>query len=431
VTRYTADGDRDGGFGNGGTTTAWGRVTADPPGGGLNGPAQVAYAVAVGPGGKVVAAGQVPANNGDFAVARWNSDGTVDTSFGTKKSGNVSTDIGKRTSDKAMAVAVQADEKIVACGASSGKTALVRYTAAGALDTSFGNGGKVVGGTASGWMKCIRILPSGLILVACNKSSGGSVAAFNSSGGLVFNRPILGFVSDVQPLADGKILVGGNDDPNNEFGPYAQVARLNADGSLDTSFGASGIADLDLLVTHYTALAVQPDGKIVYANQGATARLHPDGDYDPTFGVGGIAPSPGADSGSGSQGVAIAADGGIVRQAQGGPGNTSEIFLWKHLPDDSLLLTVPDPVGEGDELALGLAPIHPLNGTILDVEFFVDIDGDGALDDEIDLGPGVLNGGVWETSGTVDWPADLYTYFAVVGYAAGYTVVATQGLVVP
>ncbi|MGH7424787.1 MAG: delta-60 repeat domain-containing protein, partial [Candidatus Methylomirabilales bacterium] len=104
-----------------------------------------AFAVAVASDGKIVAAGR--ANNGsdfDFALARYNPDGTLDTSFDTD--GKVATDLDGRE-DEAFAVAIQPDGKIVAAGKTdSGPDtdfALARYNPDGTLDTSFDTDGKV------------------------------------------------------------------------------------------------------------------------------------------------------------------------------------------------------------------------------------------------------------------------------------------------
>ena len=126
-----APGDLDPTFGSGG------KVTTDV--GGSDG----AQAVAIQGDGKVVAAGLgnfAGPGTGDFALARYNPDGSLDTSFGS--GGKVTTDFGGF--DAASAVAIQPDGKIIAAGRSgSGDFALARYNPDGSLDSSFGSGGKV------------------------------------------------------------------------------------------------------------------------------------------------------------------------------------------------------------------------------------------------------------------------------------------------
>lgn len=133
-----AGGDLDPSFGDDGT------VITDF---GVN---DVANGVASQPDGKTVAAGytQDPANGSDFAVARFNPDGSLDSGFGN--GGKVRTDFGG-SDDRGSAVAVQADGKIVVAGWALvpdvtfyTDVALARYNADGSLDSSFGNGGKVL-----------------------------------------------------------------------------------------------------------------------------------------------------------------------------------------------------------------------------------------------------------------------------------------------
>jgi uncharacterized delta-60 repeat protein len=107
------------------------------------GSGEEAHAVAVQGDGKIVAVG---ASNGDFAVARYNPDGTLDTGFGT--GGIVTTDF-EGGDDVAHAVAVQGDGRIVVTGSevtppiNAPNFALARYNSDGTLDTTFGPGGKV------------------------------------------------------------------------------------------------------------------------------------------------------------------------------------------------------------------------------------------------------------------------------------------------
>jgi uncharacterized delta-60 repeat protein len=194
-----------------------------------------ADAAAVGPDGRIIAAGS---SNGDLALARYGADGSLDPSFGDR--GLVTTDLGG--DDGARAVAVEGDGSIVAAGASDQRSALVRYLPDGSLDPSFGDGGEVVG-----------VAPCCLTSVA------------------------------VQP--DGKIVAAGN----SPTGAY--VARFDAEGSLDPTFGTDGRRDLSLGGDgEVGAVALQPDGDIVVAGGGFdTARLDPDGALDPSFGDGGVA----------------------------------------------------------------------------------------------------------------------------------------------
>ena len=140
VLRYLRDGGLDTAFGNGGKVlTALGTHRND-----------VASAIAVQPDGKIVVAGSTDqgASGLDFALVRYNADGSLDTAFGN--AGAVVTDFGS-ASDRAYALLLQADGKIVLGGeTNTGATAggvdfaLVRYLRDGGLDTTFGTGGKVI-----------------------------------------------------------------------------------------------------------------------------------------------------------------------------------------------------------------------------------------------------------------------------------------------
>ena len=163
-----------------------------------------AYAVAVQSDGKIVAAGKGDSGtaqedpNADFAVVRYTTAGALDNGFSTD--GKVITDIGTNSVDEARAVAIQSDGKIVVAGSSGGDFAVVRYTTAGALDTTFSTDGKVttdIGTNSVDWATAVAIQSDGKIVVA-------------------------GYVGDIE---DG--------------GEFA-VVRYNTDGSLDTTFGGDG-----------------------------------------------------------------------------------------------------------------------------------------------------------------------------------------------
>jgi uncharacterized delta-60 repeat protein len=133
LARYRRSGTLDESFGEGGTVRTF------------FGPYPVrasANDVAIQPNGQIVAAGWAGRNYVHFALARYNHDGTLDSSFG--RDGRVRTDIG-RSVEAAQGVAIQDNGKIVAAGMAGfyRKFAVARYKANGALDASFGNGGKV------------------------------------------------------------------------------------------------------------------------------------------------------------------------------------------------------------------------------------------------------------------------------------------------
>jgi uncharacterized delta-60 repeat protein len=179
-----------------------------------------ANAVALQPDGRIVAAGEAsgPTSN-DFALARLDPNGSVDTTFG---GGVVLTDLSG-AEDVVTSLAVQADAKIVAVGIAhpSGDVLLARYAPNGSLDASFDGDGKVR--TA---LLCCAIWPR----------------------------------SAVQ--ADGKILVAAG----------SQLIRYNADGSLDSGFGTDG--RVSTTTNRSDAVAVQSDGRIVLAGIPRNVAVH-------------------------------------------------------------------------------------------------------------------------------------------------------------
>jgi uncharacterized delta-60 repeat protein len=260
------EGAADPGFGDGGIVTTDFAAGWDQ-----------ANALALQPDGKIVVAGStVQGDSGDFAIARYNPNGSPDTSFGT--GGKVTTDFGK--SDFAYGVALQADGKIVAVGTTAdvltgaSDFALARYNANGSLDTSFGGTGKVITDIAGG------------------NDQANAVA--------------------VQP-DDGQILVAGfTKAATNDFA----VLRYNPNGSLDPTFGGTGKVTTDFAGGDdiATAMALQPDGGIVVAGFGAgyeVARYNPNGSLDTTFNGDGTVVTTVGNGGRG-EAVTIQPDGKIV-----------------------------------------------------------------------------------------------------------------------
>jgi uncharacterized delta-60 repeat protein len=251
-----------------------------------------AYALAVQADGKIVVAGETTRAGtlGDFAVARYNPDGSLDSGFAA--AGRLVTDIAGAT-DQAKAVALASDGKIVVAGwATVGgmpQFALVRFTGTGALDGSFGPAatGKVTSSFPSGFSRAhsLAILPGGSIVVAGDVfsfSGDGSdfgVARYSSSGILDSTFGAGGWAqvdfaggsdesaASVAVQSDGKlVLAGSHYNWEAEVEDFA-VARLGSNGTLDTTFGGGGtvLTDFDGASDIATSVLVQGDGKIVVA----------------------------------------------------------------------------------------------------------------------------------------------------------------------
>lgn len=260
LARYNSDGSLDTSFGTGG------RVSTDF----LNNE-DIAYSVALQSDGKIVAVGLALTINGyypsaDFAIARYNSNGTLDSTFGS--GGKVTTDF-ITTENVARAVVIQADNKIVVGGYANilhqfgwdVDFALVRYNSDGSLDTSFDTDGK---------------LTTDVIGQFAHSDDRISALALDSNG---------------------KILAGGSFTGGNSSFAFA---RYNADGGLDTTFDSDGIVSANAFGANaggtLRAMVIQPDGKILAAgNTGypltsgrifGLARYESNGSLDPTFGGG-------------------------------------------------------------------------------------------------------------------------------------------------
>jgi uncharacterized delta-60 repeat protein len=166
--RYNADGSEDATFG------AAGQVTT-PIGAGS---AQAAVLFIL-PDGKIVAAGI--ASNGlnlDFAMARYHPDGSLDSTFGA--GGAVTTDFNQGD-DFINAFDLQQDGKMIAAGVASNDFALARYNPDGTIDSTFGTAGKVTTpiGSADDAATGVAVQADGKIVAAgYSSTSAGTVFSF-------------------------------------------------------------------------------------------------------------------------------------------------------------------------------------------------------------------------------------------------------------
>jgi uncharacterized delta-60 repeat protein/uncharacterized repeat protein (TIGR01451 family) len=306
-----------------------GKVTTD-----FLGDTDECHDMAIQTDGKIVLVGRSNGSGGDFdfALARYNSDGSLDTSFGS--GGKVTTDFGN--DEIGYAVAIQSDGKIVAVGSSwwpsSSSWALARYNSNGNLDTSFGSNGKVITDLGSGKDHAtdIAIQPDGKIVVTgsreggsvnsfyaydialvCYNSDGSLDTSFGSSGKVIadFGREETGSALAIQ--ADGKIVIAGQSIAY--YNHYPLLARYNSNGSLDTSFGSNGKV-IDSFGGGYNDVAIQTDGKIVVVGGEADfilVRYNSNGSLDTSFGTDGKVTTDFGDDESGRV-IAIQTDGKIV-----------------------------------------------------------------------------------------------------------------------
>lgn len=279
VARYNPDGSPDGTFGSEGAVIT--------PIGEYN---DRCYAVGIQSDGKIIAAGgknNSPQSdyNYDFALVRYNTDGSIDQSFGDN--GFTTTTIGL-VDNMIHSLAIQEDDKIIVAGMAYDHVpeyqfhfsdfAIARYSPNGELDGSFGN--------------------SGIVRLTLSETYD-------------FARSVI-----LQP--DGKVLVAGTAQFNESDYKIALI-RLNPDGSLDNSFGSNGLFtnNLDGFIND---IALDPNNRIILAGEVITTgrykfvvlRLHPDGSLDSSFGSNGYITSSFGDGDSYGDAVAVGDDGEII-----------------------------------------------------------------------------------------------------------------------
>jgi len=263
-----------------------------------NGANNIANAVALQSDGKIVVAGQIGSQSG---LLRLNTNGTLDTSFGS--GGVVTTRIGGDIEQVFVGMAIQSDGKIVVAATGCPPQGVVaRFDSNGSLDTSFGSSGTTsVSLSAHG----LALQSDGKILVTGASLGVPLMARLLTTGQLDTSFGTSGMAAlvagpgPIVPLSDGEILIGSGGLTASPFlnlipGPGG-VARYTTSGSLDTSFGIGGQAGS---VVAPSAIAVQSNGKIVVVGTNpnqlsvtgnssgfGVMRLNPNGSVDTTFGT--------------------------------------------------------------------------------------------------------------------------------------------------
>jgi uncharacterized delta-60 repeat protein len=358
VTVYGAPGTLD-------TSFAGGRVIVP-----MGASDDYAYALAVQPDGKLLAAGRTAEHRGDLAILRLERDGTPDATFGT--GGKVVADVAG-AADTAYAVAVQPDGKVVVAGSTTTTDTgldfvVARFQADGALDATFGTGGKVTTafGADSDTAYALLIQADGKIVVGGDSSRGSSttgvdfaLARYAADGTL---DPTFG-----DPATPGKVLTaiaayGGRDsiyalalqDVGGESRIVAAggegdftLARYTAQGQLDVGFGTGGKVShlFGSTIGAARAVKVAPDGKVIVAggsqNDFGLVRLTAAGQLDTSFGgsaAGKVVTKVSATNRNEAQGLAIQDDGRIVLGGWAWEGVSSAgNFALARYMDDGLL----------------------------------------------------------------------------------------------
>ncbi len=349
----------------------------------------LANATAIQSDGKIVVVGT--ASNGsdnDFCVIRYNSDGSLDSSF--HSTGSVLTPVGSGD-DVAKAVVLQTDGKIVVAGSATVGSftdfAVVRYNSDGSLDSTFLSTGIVTLSMSGGddYAQGVVVQSDGKILVAGFSSNGSNTdfalarlnddgtpdSAFNTTGQVV--TPVGGFSSGAYSVAlqgDGKIVAAGYafDGSSYDFA----VLRYDASGTLDSTFNSTGIVTTPLGMSDDFAfkVVVQADGKIVAAGYGtvgggadfALARYQTNGALDPGFnGTGKVLTAIGPGDDIGNSLAIQSSDQKLVVTGYASNGTDSDFAIVRYKTDGTLDTTfqgtgkVTTPVGAADDLGASVA----------------------------------------------------------------------------
>lgn len=276
--RYNKDGSLDASFGN------LGKVTTDIAQGN-----DTSISLTVQADGKILVVGWFDGIAEDIALVRYNPNGSLDTSF--SGDGKVTTDLSTNvfeTHDRGMSITTQKDGKILVAGSSlyhNFDFALVRYNPNGSLDTSFSGDGKLTTDFNNSYdvANHVKVLADSKILVlgssysSVGKGFDFALVRYNSDGSLDtsfstdgrLTTDISGWndlASNVAVQADGKYLVVGNSQPAGSSYTDIAIVRYNSDGSLDTSFGKNGKVITNLSPDgddSADSVTIQADGKIL------------------------------------------------------------------------------------------------------------------------------------------------------------------------
>ncbi len=344
VTRHNNDGSMDTTFDYDGKVTTGISATS------------VAKSIALQSDGKIVAGGTTTNGLGsDYAITRYNIDGSLDTSFDFD--GKVTADFS--TSDVGYSLKIQNDNKIVIAGNtfSFGENypTIIRYLNNGALDTTFEADG-IVSVFVPGFttqIASLEIQSDGKLIVGGLSDNGTqydfAVLRFNINGSLDSTFDSDGIVTtsfgssgnssgkSITIQSDNKILLAGSvyDGTNYDYA----IARYNTDGSLDTTFATTGLLTFGVGLTNDAPqdVKVQNDGKIIVAgssyiggfNDFSMARLNSDGSFDNSFDSDGMVTT-GFGLEDNAFGIAIQSDGKIILAGNSENGSDTDFALARY-----------------------------------------------------------------------------------------------------
>jgi uncharacterized delta-60 repeat protein len=256
------------------------------------------YAMVIQSDGKIVVTGAVVKDNDVYMpLIRYNTNGTLDTTFGT----NGISIIDDEDCAIAYSLLMQPDGKFVLGGFAEGQGLIARCLSSGVIDTSFGTGGLTslqVG--VSSFIKGIALQSSGSIIVGgfsngqclvARLTTNGSIdTSFGVNGVTLNNFALYNVGLDVGIDSNDRILLAGLSDTS------AILVRYSSSGVLDTTFGTQGVASVHCGVGNVNALAFQSDDKIIIAgfsdNNAMVARITTAGLFDTLYGTNGLVLDP-------------------------------------------------------------------------------------------------------------------------------------------
>lgn len=297
-----------------------------------------AFAIVIDSNSKIVIGCNIwNGNNTDFALARYNTNGGLDSTFSNNGLQRTDFDFGE---ENANFLAVHESGRIIVAGSSNySNFAVAHYNSNGSLDTDFDNDGKLSNNLnkfdqGSTFFESTAIQSDGKIVAGGNTWNGSNtdfaVIRYNTNGGIdsTFNftgvqtTDLSVFKDGINSIAvqrNGKIVAGGF--TSDQSGTRFALARYNISGSLDSTFSGNGIQNSKInLYGQINSIAVQKDGKIVVAGNVwngsnadiAVARYNADGSIDSTFSSDGVLQTDIGNNEDNGKSIAIQSNGKII-----------------------------------------------------------------------------------------------------------------------
>ncbi|MEP7213219.1 MAG: hypothetical protein ABI791_09100 [Acidobacteriota bacterium] len=295
------------------------------------------------------------------ALVRYTADGSLDASFGDGGFAYIAwTAPDPGTAGILALQIVNGQEYIIVAGANAGGTSIrcERFTPSGALDTAFGTGGVTsvnTGGLASsvGIQADQKILLAGGAFPVARLNADGTPDAGYGPGGISRTQSGI-YIRSLYMMSNGQVLAVGDIDGKKLKGAATRdfaVARFNASGTLDTTFGTSGKTVIDFTGKNDLGIGVAVDaaGRIVLCGEAQIAvaaisgydavlvRLSSIGKLDTTFGTGGKTSLNIGDRQDEFASISFQANGKIVASGEGRlAGNTADVLIARYNPNGTL-----------------------------------------------------------------------------------------------